>query len=597
MRPMRLPLAITLVLLASTVGPLAQPATAQSGGAYLVSGHVYSDQGVGLAGVRVSGWTSGDDGRESYASGDTITDDTGAWTLHLGPGKGYVNVWYEKWNIGDGRDVSLDGDADGIDFILRTPPPKDAVIEGVVRDLDGNPIGGATVNVNTWCCEPQPAYAEPTQPQPAIAEDQSANSTSSGSSGTTEPAMIAPGRPYYPYYDGATATTDDDGRYRVDVYAGTHQLSVTAPGYAQTTTRVEAVSGSTANGDVTLEKVPPADARIVGRVVDARTGAPLANAWVYLNNLEWSRYGSAQTDSSGRFEIKTIPGWIQLSVNYYGEPEPMPLADESASKMSIAPRTQYYSYIVSFDADSGETTHDVKLQPKPAPSLVVIGYAVDPESQTGIPNAQVSFWNQDTGDWGSATTDSTGSYRILVRAGHYQVTGWADGYLGGAAMLDVAEGAAETRFDLAMPKGTTKYAPCEYDDRDCGGGGVVYASDTGYATPMATKGEDAATSDGAPPPAPAAAPGAPQSSPALASGSESRDASSTQAATFQGSGGGLPPYSPADAPEPGTTTTTGGTPTNGATTGGTKTDNVPGLGLVAALGVLGLLALALKRRR
>lgn len=557
--------AITLVLLSATIAGLAPPAAAQEG-AHTVSGRVLSDAGEPVVGAAVSGWTDG----ETYTSDETTTDDAGAYTLRLGPGKGYVNVWYDEWHANDARDILIEADVSDLDFTLKTPPPKTATITGTITDEAGNAIEGATVHAWRSCCW---AYEER-----AVAEGSDGSGTSSASTGAAAPAptepkadssdarMIAP----YPYYGNEETKTDAAGQYELQTYAGPHQLSISKAGYATVNVQVDAIDGESVTASATLEKVPAADAIITGRVVDAATGLPLQGAWVSLSNVEWSRYASDETDADGRYSIRTIPGWVQVSVNYWGRQEPVPVSDDVASStLPAIMQESYYNHVQSFGLDSGERGHDIQLQPKPKPDVVLIGYAVDPDAQTGIPKAQVSFWNQDTGDWGSATTDGTGSYRILVRPGHYQVSAWADGHLSSTAMLVIEQGEATKRFDIEMPEGQTKYAPCDYESEDDGCGGVMYA-ERGIATD-ATK-----SSAGAPMAAPE-----PTGSAGLAA--EDGDSASTdgRAATYQGTGGGLPAYTPAAQSD------------SSGTTGGTK---VPGAGLALVLAALGAIALALRRK-
>lgn len=579
MRITTLPIAITVVLMLGVVSPLAPPAIAQEG-QYAISGVVVSDTGEPLAGATVDAWTNGADGR-SYSSDNTRSAADGSFTLHLNAGKGYVSVYYEEWRQSGGQEILVDGEQSGLKITLQTPPPKDATVSGVVTDLAGNPIEGANVNIwRTWSDYPATRPAEP---------EATTTEASSGSAGSATPAdaRIAP----YPYYDdSAYATTDADGRFSFKVYAGGHQVTASAPGYAQSIVKVEAISGEDASVTLKLEKVPAADAVLVGKVVDAETGLPIQGAWVYVNNLEWSRYAQAQTGADGTFRLKTLPGWSQVSVSYYGYyPEPMPLAEGEAKTSLIAPRieTQYYSYVANVRLVSGETTHSVDLEPKAKPDLVLIGYVIDIDAQTGIPGATVNVWNQDTGDWGSATTDETGSYKILVRAGHYQVTAWANGYLGGAGNLVIRAGEPVTRYDVAMPEGTPKYAPCDYGSGDDGCGGVVYAKE-GVAV-ADSDGTDASRSY---------APTAPPSATPAAAGDQSGQGGP---ATYAGEGGGLPAYDPATSGEipegvegaQRTGTTDGASaPTNG----GSKTDAVPGVGLVLVLAILGLAALVLGRR-
>ena len=577
MRAPTFPLAITLVLLTATLGGLAPPAAAQTEGAHAVSGRVVSDAGDPVAGAIVDAHVDRSDG--AYKDSATTAED-GTFTLHLDAGKARLNVWYDAWRANAQQELAIDGDVTGLEIVLLAPPPKTATIEGRVVDEQGNPVEGAIVEVWQACCyayEDTP-QREPATPPPADADAGEGTSGSAGSSdgaAVSSDRAIAPG--YYPYDGGERATTDADGVYRVATYPGPRQINVQAKGYAHDTLRVDAVEGETVRGDVTLLKVPDADAVVKGRVVDARTGAPLAGAWVHANNLAWSRWENVETGADGAFEIRTLPGWTQVGANHH--PRAEPAIAEGDAALSIAPGMgfgqQYYAYVKNVDLASGETVLEIRLEPKPQPTLVLLGYVIDPAEKAGIPGASVSFWNQDTGDWGQALTDATGSYKILVRAGHYQVTAWAQGYLGGASTLTVDEDDAQTRFDLAMPKGTPRHAPC---DACWGGGGWSGVAESG----------DARTLKGSAPV------GAPAPTTATASDMDGARGANPggDAIAYQGTGGGLPPYDPAQASQA-STGAGEGTTGDGATR---QEQKVPFAGLALLVAALGAAALALRRR-
>lgn len=544
---------------------------------FAVSGIVVSDTGEPIAGAYVDAWISDHDGA-SFAD-KTISRDDGSFTLALQSGKGYINAYYEKWRASVSQELTVAGNTSDVRLVLKTPPPKTAGVEGVVTGTDGAPIEGAIVRLQAGCCYAysDAGYAEPAPPTTAD------GSATSGGAGVAESRMIVRPEPYADDYQ--EATTGADGKFSFLTYPGMRQVSAYAKGYGQSTVTVEAKDGETVRADLKLEKVPDASAVVRGRVLDAATGLPLQGAGVSVSNLEWSRYEYATTGADGAFELKTFPGWSQINVYYYGWTDVV-ASEGGVAKDAMLVRPggvatkQYYAFIDTLRLSAGDNPIDVRLEPKPDPTVVLVGYVVDPDAQKGIPGASVSVWNQDTGDWGSAMTDETGSYKILVRPGHYQINAWAERHLGAAKIFVIAPDETAKRVDVELPAGETKYAPCE----ECGP----------YPTPMY---REAALSDGAS--TPASAPGAPGSyAPSLDEGADTVASTqkaaatsgpdSTRAASFQGSGGGLPEYDPAQKDS----VPTGTTGQTGAKTG----SDVPALGLLAALGVLAIAAILLRRR-
>jgi protocatechuate 3,4-dioxygenase beta subunit len=597
-----------LLLLAATFAMVAPQASAQET-FYAISGHVVSDTGVPIEGVRVSGYTYSDDPSSGeYRNSEVITDADGLFKLDLAPGKGYLNVYYDEWRQGDGREIVVtDADQTDLVFTLKTPPPKTAIVSGTVLDPVGNPVEGATVTLQYACCYAMPATAE-TPPEPApVAEPtspQDANTTTSdpGSTGctpeecgVTDAKMVRPSVMPPSYDDYATATTSADGRFSFKAYSGSRQITAWAKGYAQTSVDVIAVENEETDITVQLEKVPAKDAVLVGRVVNAVTGLPIGNAQVSVRSLEWGRYADARTEADGSYRITTLPGWTEISVNvydWYAEPMPMDATTSSSdAAIRIAEPTgkdQYFQHTSVVKLASGDNELDTKLTPKPKPTLALIGYVVDPDAKVGVEGVHVNVWNQQTGDWGEAVTDDTGSFKILVSPGHYSGNVWKDGYLGGSQTFFVTDEAIQ-RVDFILPKGTTKWAPC-YEDSDCGP--ILYAAEMSKSSGSGGVASDGATatSQGAPSYAPSARTEESQAPPVASS--TSGDVSSgdgpdkSRAATFSGSGGGLPAYDPDE---------TGVPVTPGVSQGGAT--EVPGLGLVALLAVGAMGALAIRRRK
>lgn len=617
----RLPLAIVLVVFASALAAWSPPATADSHATYTVSGKVVDDQGKPIEGAFVHGGSYAPDGRVSEDK--NVTGPDGAFTLHLGAGKGWMNARVEGWPEAAHRDLQIDGNETGVTLTIKAPPPKTATVQGRVLDAEGKPVEGALVRLDQGCCFAYDGgYGYPesgaTTPPSEGSGGGSTGSSSGGASaddpstsGTTATTSVAPSPPMriMPtpccYDAGQETRTGADGAYSFKTYAGPRQLTASAPGYAHATVQVEAKDGQTVTKDLKLVKVPDADAVVKGRIVDARTGLPVANAQVTLVNHEWSRYENALTGADGAYTLRSLPGWSQISVNVYGWAVPVPLAiEEGAATTDVAttdaampaivkpspiggPEQDYYQHVQTFRAKSGETTIDVKLEPKPQPKVVLQGYVVDPETKKGVPDAQVSVWNQDTGDWGSATTDTTGSYKIMVRPGHYTANVWANGHLPGAATFVIGEDETLKRVDVQAPKGETRWAPCDDCDAE-----IAYATRSEASVTMgATKGGgDDYASSGAPGAAPMAPPVPVAQREAGLGESPATMSSTARGSAYAGGPGGLPPYNPNEAPaaEEGV-----------KAAGETDRNTVPGAGLVLGLAAVGvaLAAFAGLRRR
>ncbi|HLE96887.1 MAG TPA: carboxypeptidase regulatory-like domain-containing protein, partial [Candidatus Thermoplasmatota archaeon] len=532
--------------------------------------------------VTANSWS--DAGQSRTATG--TTDGDGEVDLAVLAGYGNVQVRHNRYNSGWADFDARGGSAD-VTVTVERRPPTDARLEGTVTDEDGDPVPGATVYVrrNYYCCyayaSADAAESKAVAAEPAVAEDRMA----------------------MPYYccDDLQTTTDEDGTYEIDVYSGDLLVEVHARGYAVETVRVVVKPDETEQADATLHEVPAKDATLRGRVFDARTGAPLANVGINLQNMEWSDWQWATTGADGRFELTTYSGYVQVwaypnqgpicyaeavpvddaapppdgttteatttdevapeegsaegmesgggasgSAGYASEPSPGVATDIAimppCGVYPVQPVVQYYSFVVQLDLDSGDNELDVRLQPKPEPSVALVGYVVDSAAQQGIPNAWVNVRNEDTGEWGSAQTDEDGSFKILVRPGHFVLDANADGYFSRSETFEVGD---ETlvRHDVELRKGTARWVPYEPDpySPDYAVREKGYAYDESGATTTASGGVAADASYGPRPPGPLA-------SPALAEGGARTaladgDAASG-ASTYKGEGGGLGPYKP-----------------------------------------------------
>jgi protocatechuate 3,4-dioxygenase beta subunit len=246
-------------------------------------------------------------------------------------------------------------------------------------------------------------------------------------------------------------------------------VSAYADGFVQNQATATAVAGQTTTVNLRLERLPPDSVVVRGRVTDAASGDPIANADVSLYNPEWGHWNSTRTDAGGAYEFRTKPGYSILTISaykFYWGPCDYAVADSpsGAEPAMIAPdcsgqerEHEYFPRSQSFSAAADETmTIDAELPRAPEPDAEFVGWVVNASSNDGIEGAVVSFYNERTHDWGQAVTDADGSYRIRVHAGYYTIRAYADGHFEQVANAEVASGATK-HLDLALQPGESRY--------------------------------------------------------------------------------------------------------------------------------------------
>ncbi|MFI7673211.1 carboxypeptidase regulatory-like domain-containing protein [Actinophytocola sp. NPDC049390] len=163
---------------------------------------------------------------------------------------------------------------------------------------------------------------------------------------------------------------------------------------------------------------------VTGRVVDARTGLPVASAQVRDSGSP----RVATTDADGRFRLPVRAGARSFTV----------------SAATYAPGEVQ----VDVPAD-GVATADVGLAPGVAGALRgTVGYGA---RRTGVPGATVLVTDADSAV--RATTDAEGRYQVpRLEPGEYQVSAAAPGLLPSAStVLRIAEGATAVGDLLVRP--------------------------------------------------------------------------------------------------------------------------------------------------
>ncbi len=436
----------------------------------VVEGTVTDAKGAVVKDARVSFW--GND--YAYAS----TDASGKYTASLLAGQYHMEVDGGRSGYVQ-QEVFVDGTR--IDVELGALPGQDAVLKGRAVDQDGNPVVGADVVVDQWERETAEGYQ-------------------------------------YGNYRNWT-TTDSQGRYEVDVYAGSMSISFRKEGYAEVYDWIEVASGKSKTLDVEMAKYPEKTARLVGKVTDA-AGNGLTHISVSIQHPEYGLYScsidnryargepepmyaesypSESYGDDGDYEERYYDEGMAYSSYYYQPDCDITVHEDGTFTGNVTPGysiisvwydhwasctengssngdyhrdcgPNYFGYTQTLqlqpDADNPLT---IKLRERPGSDATVSGYAINGETDTAVKNAYISFNNEETYAWGNAETDKDGSYKIRVRSGYHQVSVWADGFLPWQGVVYIPKG-ADMPFDVVLTPGEARYGGCCY-------GPYMYAED------------------------------------------------------------------------------------------------------------------------
>lgn len=384
-----------------------------------VQGYVLSDLGGPIAGASIVASSNASGGEPQTV----FSDQEGFYALKLGAGTWRLNVTARAH---DGKADNVVALAGGVPVQKNfTLDHNGWVLRGKVADAKtGAALAGVTVEAH-----PSSAYrCAPGEPCPLAAE-----------SGMAMPEFYR-----MPY----TTRTGADGSYALAIdknEAGFVSVRAWKENYRDGYAELEVKADATQ--DLRLEPIPPKTAVLEGRVVDAKTGAPIADAWVSA----WPSYdevramegeaasgggtsGSAgstepaapdrvapspavypccqfegnntSTDRDGRFRMGMHPGTYQFSV---GAPE----HGQHAAKVTLA---------------DGETkTMDVRLEPIPGDTVIVRGTVVDQSTGKPVAGAWVSVENQQWGAYNGGQADAQGRFEVKTKPGWTMVWVRVDG--------------------------------------------------------------------------------------------------------------------------------------------------------------------------
>lgn len=381
------------LILVMSVPLLADPQTsaqAALGGA--IQGKVSSDVGGPLGGAFVNAVDAG-----GNTQGSSMTEPDGSYAL-----KGLAPGTYKVTATGRGH-----ADANATVVVAAVPVTQDftlkhtgSVIRGTVLDgATGKGIEGVRIDATGGTsCPPN---------QPCIL------------AGEARSMMVA----------APTSTLSGaGGKYALGVEPGSYQLHASKEGWRETWQQVEAQQDATM--DLKLTKTPPHNSVLQGRVTDAKTGAPIADAYVnaYPNYPPqpacppdadcaavavmpccgdgfWTG-NSTQTDREGRYKMLMYAGDYVLSAGAQD-------FGQAQQQVSLA---------------EGETeTVDLKLEPIPPDSVTIQGTVLDKVTGKPVSGAWVSVENQQWGAYTSGQTDDAGRFSVKTKPGWAVVWVRADG--------------------------------------------------------------------------------------------------------------------------------------------------------------------------
>ncbi|GEM_PF-4307174 len=222
------------------------------------------------------------------------------------------------------------------------------------------------------------------------------------------------------------AVTDKEGFYAIAaVPPGLYHLLAVAEGYQARGRLVEVHSGEVTEADLALLPLTGADGSIFGRVRDARTEAPIAEAdvWAILDGevviagvVPTVVFGPTKTDAEGRYRLERVPAGSVIVL---------------AAKDGYYPARQQ-ALVLPLEA----TEVNLRLLPRLTGHGAVAGVVRDALTGEPLPRAVVSVSPGDGFDGeaptlllGEAVTDDLGRYRIgPLPAGPVRVTAHREGY-------------------------------------------------------------------------------------------------------------------------------------------------------------------------
>lgn len=225
----------------------------------------------------------------------------------------------------------------------------------------------------------------------------------------------------------AAATTNSSGEYLLEVFiAPSEQIWTQYTGYSSGQSPIAIQAGECIWMDFELS---PLDAWLTGKVTDAISGTPVADAEVSVMSL--TGYLNTKTNGTGDYNLTLQSGNCSLFVN----------------------ANNYVNYYNdSFKIEPGANHYDIAIMPMNLPLTTrLYGWVFDSESWAHIQNAnvQVGLTGPYPGQPMSANTNETGYYEMWVPPTELQLVVAGPGHVHLETDLNLT-GVTEMRADFGL---------------------------------------------------------------------------------------------------------------------------------------------------
>lgn len=347
-----------------------------------------------------------------FEGNSTQTDRDGRFRMAMHPGTYQFSVGAAEHGHHQERVTLADGETKAMAVRLEPIPPDSVTIRGTVLDkATGRPVAGAWVSVENqqwgayngaqadaqgkfelktkpgwtmvWVRVDGNGYAMPAQADAPVASDDTAASKepATGIRAPDERPYIQPEGSYYPWVRGASYAEDQAVDLRVE-----------------------------------LQPKPKADLKLQGYVLDAKTKAPIPNAYVNVHNEDTGDWGWGQTDQYGSFVFQARPGTHTLHANaegHFGNAVVVAVSGATTRvDVALEPGSPQGSCCIAYATKGGAGMEDGRasgtMTPSPSPAMAPAPGSPGADQSAGQGEASASSRNSQLSGSGSATYAATG---------------------------------------------------------------------------------------------------------------------------------------------------------------------------------------------
>lgn len=222
------------------------------------------------------------------------------------------------------------------------------------------------------------------------------------------------------------AIANGTGGYTLDAFDGSNLIiGAEADGYGRNSTVVNITAGDMLWMDFGLRAI---DAWVTGKVTDAITGDPIANAGLHFWAPSYDQW--AETDAPGDYNVTLVSDDYTVEAN----------------------ALDYRTVWISFTVFPGANSLDIELTPWDIPDTVKLyGWVNSTSTMSGISGATVKVGEgaPNYGEQNSTMMDVTGYYEMWIPPIGLHVVGNATDHTHSETMID-ASGMTEVRVDMLL---------------------------------------------------------------------------------------------------------------------------------------------------